>query len=169
MSDVGRMARATRDFEGRGEGVGRAGSIYHPPFTPIRFIGASKTRFGKPLSSFQSGAEIELDPCDAGGTDTGEVNVTAKIPGGTVDIGSHDAGMGASTTGCVIASSQIVQWAFDKVGQAWVVGEPYVSVQSSGFNSTTHRMTHYVRWVIGGARSNASSALDAIQFYDCTS
>lgn len=97
--------------------------------------------FGKPTSAFSSGATIELDPCDAHGTDNDVANVTVYTQ---ADQSSY-----SMTNSTSIGTDQIVPYVVGDDSEYYMLGTPVEIVTDWQFNASTHYLQKKTRnvWI----------------------
>lgn len=117
---------------------------------------ATAGMLGVPTAAYSSGATITLDPCDAGGADNGQDNVTVQA-GWTLPANTN------------IPTTAIIPYAQAADGNHYVIGQPREVMTNIQYDTTSHKLQKKVRYDWGAFTTTESSSwVDVTTAVDCT-
>lgn len=110
-------------------------------------VSSNKIQYGKPTSQFTSGATIELDPCDIHGLDNGEADKTVYCRADQLTV--------TMTNSTSIATSYILPFMQDSVGDYYLLGHPVEVVTDVDVSGTTLVKKTRIVWVMSYGSQSA--------------
>ena len=118
--------------------------------------GVAGIMFGKPTSAYTNGSTITLDPCDAGGADNGQANVTVQA-GWTLPANTN------------IPTTAIIPFMRAASGSYYAIGQMREVVTNIQYDTTAHKLQKKVRADFGTFSTTESSAwVDITTSVPCT-